>query len=357
MATTTFTDQQTPVVAAWLNDVDALAYQGTLPSTATGVPFRNKNMLLNGAFDVWQRGTSIGTSASFAYIADRWYCGSSGGSRLFTRQTGPTGFTYCIRAQRTAADANTTAVIVMQHLESINSLQAKGQQVTLSFYARAGANFSSASNLLSAYIRTGTGTDQKATSYTGSADTTTNVTLTTSWKLFTLTGTLSASLNELAVFFQYNPVGAAGAADYYEVSGVQLEISPVASSFDFVPFEQTYQRCLRYYQKSFTYSAVPAQAYGNAGSLGWNNSVAGAVATYSPSTHFKTPMRITPAVTFYNPIVANAFAYNLDTGTSATATVVSGLTSSDTLHVSLTGLAGWGVGNLVEVQWAADAEL
>jgi hypothetical protein len=76
--------------------------------------------------------------------------------------------------------------------------------------------------------------------------------LTTTWQRFTFTGTVGATVTELAPYFSYNPVGTAGANDYYEITGVQLDIGSVALPFR--TYAGTIQgelaACQRYYYRS-----------------------------------------------------------------------------------------------------------
>jgi hypothetical protein len=208
-------------------------------STSTGLRYTAGNPIpnptLNSCFDVWQRGTSF-TPANSTYTADRWaYFGQNSTNftieRVATSDTTNLPFVqYAARVKRASGATSTNQQYLIQSFESANSIPFAGRTVTYSFYARAGANYSAASNALFAYIATGTGTDQNALSgYTGSATPiSTTVTLTTTWQRFTVTGTLAATTTELATAFIYTPSGTAGANDFFEVTGVQIDIGSVA---------------------------------------------------------------------------------------------------------------------------------
>jgi hypothetical protein len=208
-------------------------------STSTGLRYTAGNPIpnptLNSCFDVWQRGVTF-TPANSAYTADRWaYFGQNSTNftveRVATSDTTNLPFVqYAARVKRASGATSTNQQYLVQSFESANSIPFAGKTVTYSFYARAGANYSAASNALFAYISTGTGTDQNALSgYTGSATPiSTTVTLTTTWQRFTVTGTLAATTTELATAFIYTPSGTAGANDYFEVTGVQIDIGSVA---------------------------------------------------------------------------------------------------------------------------------
>jgi hypothetical protein len=194
-----------------------------------------KNRIINGAMDFFQRGTSFAGSTLGAYCADRWgyYRGGAVGGATWTRQTASlTGFQYSLRAQRDSGNTSTQYVGTWQTIETANSLPLAGKTVTLSFYAKCGANYSAASNALAVTVITGTGTDQAVYSFTGSTNAVTGTaTLTTSWQRFTYTGALSSALTEVGVQFISTPTGTAGANDWYEITGVQLEAANTASNF------------------------------------------------------------------------------------------------------------------------------
>jgi len=191
-----------------------------------------KNAIINGGFDVWQRGTSF--TATGVYTADRWFTGTNSGQTL-TRQTTsdttnlPT-IQYCLRASRNSGTSNTNIVGIAQSIETQNSIRFAGQAVTLSFYARKGANLS---GTFTATLYSGTGTDQRrdfGAGFTGEATVaTSSPTLTTGWVRYTISGTVASTATELAALLYFVPVGTAGAADYIEVTGVQLELGTVTT--------------------------------------------------------------------------------------------------------------------------------
>jgi len=222
------------------NGATAISTVGQAVDTFLFRPF-TKNGVLNGAMDIWQRGTSVTpTTNAGAYTADRWYVtrGSNTSATVSRQVTGDTTnlpfIQYCSRVQRTAASTTTTDVAFGQMMESVSSIPFAGQTVVLSGYIRKGADFSAASNVLTMQLVTGTGTDQKQMDggYTGSAVSVTgNATLTATWQRFSITGTIPAATTEITPKFIYTPTGTAGTNDYFEVTGVQLENSNQASPF------------------------------------------------------------------------------------------------------------------------------
>jgi hypothetical protein len=223
-----------------------------------------KNAVINGGLQVWQRGTTGAgaTGAGTGFVADRWQVGRTGfaAGSTFSRQT--TSDTtnlpfiqYCARVQRDSGNTGTGLVLFTQSLESVNSIPLAGKSVTLSFYARKGANFSAASDLLKVELATGTGTDQNyfTAGYTGTVrPINTTTTLTATWQRFTFTGTVPTTATEIAVQLGFTPVGTAGAADYFEVTGVQVEAGSIATPFQTATgtIQGELAACQRYYYRN-----------------------------------------------------------------------------------------------------------
>ncbi len=228
-------------------------------STSTGLRYTAgtviSNPILNSAMQIWQRGTTSATTASI-YTADRWQKGTGTHYNNSRQVTGDTtnlpNIQYCLRAQRTAGSTTTTGVELSQSMESAVCIPYAGKTVTISFYARAGANYSSASNALTMYLYSGTSTDANlfAGGFTGAVVVaSTTATLTTTWQRFTVTGTVGATATQLAPYALYSPTGTAGANDYYEITGVQIDIGSVALPFrtNGATLQGELAACQRYY--------------------------------------------------------------------------------------------------------------
>ena len=239
---------------------DSTASTGLAWATASGgsTNVAGKNAVLNSAFNVWQRGTSFTPGAQVNYTADRWVSWASSANFTVTRQaTGDTtnlpNIQYAIRAQRNSGSALTQGYYFSQSMETVNSIPYAGKTVTLSFYARAGANYSATSNALAVKLVTGTGTDQNLeVTYTGNTNAINQTaTLTTTWQRFSYSVTLSSTMTEMGLQFTYSPTGTAGANDYFDLTGVQLEIAGSASAYS--PNTSTYQAelaaCQRYFNR------------------------------------------------------------------------------------------------------------
>jgi hypothetical protein len=164
--------------------------------------------------------------------------------------SGLNGFLYCARVQRTAASSTTNSIFNGASFESnATVIPLRGKTLTFSFYARAGANYSATSSRLLHYWETGTGTDLAFTTpATGAVTTVTTFTLTTSWQRFSVTLPVVPSTTTAArYFFEHVPVGTAGANDFYEITGMQLEEGTIPTPFEQRPYGLELSLCQRYF--------------------------------------------------------------------------------------------------------------
>jgi hypothetical protein len=364
-----------PTKANWAaGDVLTASAMDDLAGTVNTVQYLKPwNQVLNSNMSVWQRGTSISATASNAYTADRWQLAANTGqtctvSRQVTGDTTNLPFIqYCARVQRNSGQTATGVIGFGQSFESVNSIPYVGKQITLSFYARAGANYSAVSNYVLASLYSGTGTDQNVlVYYTGSTAVVSNssLALTTTWQRFTLTGTVGSTATELGIYFNYTPVGTAGANDYFEITGVQLEQGSVANTYQ--PNQATYQgelaACQRYFEKSFDVGVFPMSGSTVAG-LRVADQAASSTGTVGTWVGFKTTKRSTPTVTLYrrdgSSTNANYWIWTTPGGSVnyAAFSVYSPSTNGFTVYPnSVSGeTAGYAV--ILEGHFTADAEL
>ena len=195
-----------------------------------------KNAIINGGFDIWQRGTSFASSnSSTNYTTDRWnfYRGVVTGGTVSRQTSGLTGFQYAARVQRDSGNTSTDTLYFMQNVDTATATPFAGKTVTFSYYARAGANFSPGSSSMGVQIYTGTGTDQNVLgTYTGiSLLLDVNQAITTTWTRYSHTVAIASTVTEFCPRFLMAPTGTAGAADYFEITGVQVEVGSVATPF------------------------------------------------------------------------------------------------------------------------------
>jgi hypothetical protein len=279
-------------------DVNDITGTINLLQTSTLSRQAGKNLVINGGMDIWQRGTSVAIAASSSgYTTDRWFyaSGASQASTISRQATGDTTnlptIQYCARVQRNSGQTGGGAVGFDCSIESVNSIPFAGQTITFSFYARRGANYSASSNILNAQVLSGTGTDQNVQAgFTGSATVVSqNATLTTTWQRFTYTGTVAASATQLGIRFITTWAGTAGAADFFEVTGVQVELGSYATTFSRTggTIHGELANCQRYFEfiggKASGYPIIGG--YATAG-----------ISAYFPIA-FKASKRVSPTVT------------------------------------------------------------
>jgi hypothetical protein len=209
------------------------------------------NILINGAMEIAQRGTSIPLTSTTAYTLDRWKAVISGAFTIAQVASGISDIRYALRFQRNSGQTSTVTQDLVQGVETANAINLAGKSVTLSFYARAGANYSPAGSALGVALYSGTGTDENpASAYTGQATIiSSSATLTTSWQRFSFTGSVGSTATELKPIFSMTGVGTAGAADYYELTGVQLEVGQTPTPFrrNANSIQGELAECQRYY--------------------------------------------------------------------------------------------------------------
>jgi hypothetical protein len=193
------------------------------------------NVIINGGFEIYQRGAgSTNYINTNIYHPDRWgifRAGFATGASGLQVSTGLTGMPFGHRVQRVSGNASGNFIMMGQPIETINSELLQGQTVTFSAWIRRGANFSGSSNNLTMNIEQGTGTN--STHWIGYNLTPINELkpITEGWVRHTLTGTISSTAKSIGVSFSYTPTGTAGANDWFEVTGVQLEAGTVATPF------------------------------------------------------------------------------------------------------------------------------
>lgn len=94
----------------------------------------SQNVLINGGFDVWQRGTS-GFTTGASYTADRWRLDTVSNTTI-AQATLAAGLGSTYGLSITTSNA-TNSCSISQPIESVNIAPLRGQFVTFSFYASA----------------------------------------------------------------------------------------------------------------------------------------------------------------------------------------------------------------------------
>jgi hypothetical protein len=275
-------------------------------STAAG-----KNLIVNGGFDIWQRGVTQSGGGSL-FIADRWNHfrdAYASGITVSRQTTSLPEFQYCARVQRDSGNTSTNGLAITQNIESINSIPYQGKTVTISFYARAGANFSSSELRISSTLYSGTATDEASRNGITGVFNVINRTsvLTTSWQRFSYTGAVPTNSNQLLFVLYSGPTGTAGANDYFEVTGIQVEAGSSATPFSRSggDIQGELAKCQRYY-----YRAVSEASYGPLGT-----GKAYTTGTLNINVPLPVKMRSVPSVTSGDMSALSTFQF--ETGATA----------------------------------------
>ena len=163
------------------SDAITTAADGTCTAKLTNYPHRN--LFLNGAVNISQRGDSY--ASAYSYKADQWYIFPTGSTTTRLTTSPPDGFTYYFRCP-----SATASIIFSQQIEL--DVQGKvgkykNKTVTVSWYAR-----SESSNTMyvdAAFKNASGGGDYTAiVSGSGSAQS-----ITSSWARYSQTFTISAT--------------------------------------------------------------------------------------------------------------------------------------------------------------------
>ena len=325
----------TPTTALQVNGVVTM---GDGSQFMTAASFGMRNRIINGAMQISQRqatgsGATITSSGSGVFGPDRWWTLASITSvaTVFQVATGAYDFPYAMRVQRGNGQASTPILYAGQTIESYNCVDLSSQTVTLSFYATAGANYSGGS--ASVQLWTGTGTDQgtlslNSATWTGQTQILNAAfTPTTTRTRFSFTIPVGAGIGEMAVRWSWVTTGTAGAADYIDFTGCQLELGPVATPFERKLYDQVLVDCQRYYYRMT--AANQSSMFGSG--LVYSTSIA---IGYIP---FPVQMRIAPVALEQSGTAANYEIYS--PGGYTTSTSVPVLNSGDTWNATVQFIA------------------
>ena len=229
----------------------------------------NRNHLINGGFDVWQRGTSF-TSATAVlnsddtYLMDRWNLLSDGNDAVDVSQETtiiPTGGLYSVKA-----DVETPAKKFgfLQIIENKNALKLAGKTASLSFKARTTGGVvenlraavlawdstadSVTSDIVSAWEAEGTVPTLVANwAYENAAI---DLVLTNAFQTFKIEGISidTSGMTNLAVFIWVDDTDLI-ATDVFYLADVKLEEGTKATDYISPDFATELARCKRYYER------------------------------------------------------------------------------------------------------------
>ena len=262
-----------------------------MPLSKIQLKSASRNLIINGDFRIWQRGTSHTSTATNEYSADRFRTEGNNLSTTISRQAFTTGQTdvpnfptYYTRVATSAKPSSGQYWGLMQRIEApLNARQ--GQTYTLSYWVRSTSGTVAASAFTYGFGGSGSARSNSPA-------------LTTTWQKVTNTQAninVSGSGAYLSVYIMRVPDTAPSSMSV-EIANVKVEEGHVATDFEHRPIGEELSLCQRYFYKfintglsdhyNFYSPYTPAQV-----TAGLPNSSA-----ISPMT-FPTTMRAAPTVT------------------------------------------------------------
>lgn len=259
-----------------MTTAQSLASLGSLFATS---PLMFRNKLINGNFDIWQRGTSL---ASIGWLADRW--GLDGGGSVTLTQSrqpfalgasnlsAPAKYYYNLNVS-SAGNAASGVAILRQRIEGVDTLRGT---ITVSFWAGCDAGKQISVNVLQIF---GTGGSPSATVYAGAQ----KISPGTSFVKYTLTFNLPSTVGKtlgtngddyIEVQFYVTAgtdyAGASGSLGQqtgnFNFAQIQMEQGGVATPFELRPVGVELAMCQRYFEVVYT-NGVMVYNQGSVGAL------------------------------------------------------------------------------------------
>ena len=280
----------------------------------------NRNLIINGAMQVSQRGDSTGVSTQGYYGPDRYSLGINGRDQfvlsISRASDGPDGYSNSYKIQTTTAETSITdteylmvrQVIEAQNLQNLAYGTSDAKQLTASFWVK-----SSVAATYAVFLYQYDGNRNIGSTYT------INSANTWEYKTVTFAGDTGGTINDdngngmyLAFMLAVGPdmsdtnntswgsytggrlgFGHSTAANAvvtttnatWQVTGVQLEVGPLSTPFEHELYSDTLAKCQRYYWQAVTSTGVQYYAYQYAANYRFIE------------VNFPTEMRATPTVT------------------------------------------------------------
>jgi hypothetical protein len=341
----------------------------------------NRNLIINGAMQVAQRATSVASITSSGYnTADRYRVAiaTQGTWTQSVENDAPTGsgFRKSLKMLCTTADASPAAgdeISIQQNIEGQNIQHIKkgtaaAEQLTLSFWVKSNvtgtyvvniADVDNSREVSKSYTINASGVwEYKTITFpadtTGAFDNDNALSLSLSFGLGAGSNYTSGTLqqtwaaNTAANRFVGQTNLASATNNYWQVTGVQLEVGDTATPFEFKSFAQDLTECKRYYEKSYSQGVNPGTST-TASSIRFR----AAASSVEIGLNFSVTKRAAPTVTLYSTTGASGNIRDLSTSTNGAA---SGDTIGDSWFFA-TKTTGGTAGNSYAFHYAAEIEL
>ena len=317
-------------------------------TNASASPAVGRNMVINGAMNVAQRSASVtGLGAASGYFTlDRWYIaeGDASAGRFTMSQTadGPNGISAnCLKLDCTTADTSIAAgeTLILrqrfegQNLQRIGKGVAGAKQITVSFYVKANAAFTFGVELfdednarqITKLFATTTDWVRHELTFAADeddgsspfADDNANSLILAFWLHGGATYT-GGTLNTATFANNTNANRAAGIDSFFSstdnnffITGVQMEVGPVATEFEQEDISTTLGKCQRYYQK---WGDGEGDDLAPLGAGFWHG-----VSLVLGNLNFKHPMRAAPTINESSADFATVYVQNSTVSSNDTA--------------------------------------
>ena len=264
-----------------------------------------KNRLINGNFDIWQRGAAgrVGNASGPAqslYGPDRWLvylpANSTATWERITFEPGA-GFNEGRYGLRVSRSGSSDGMNISQRIEGVETCA--GKRVTVSFYMRSSIN-----HMCGVILRQNFGVGGS----NAGAGVGTQISVTTAFKKYVVTLDVpSISGKKSAPDGDYLELvfGSLGKGAYsLDLASVQVESGVIATDFELRPLAYELILCQRYYEKTFSQDVEPHNGSGIAGSLICIVYSGQVGSSSQPVGHwaFRVEKRATASIRLYSPM-------------------------------------------------------
>jgi hypothetical protein len=319
-----------------------------------------KNKIINGDFNINQRGFTSSTSSGYGF--DRWRLSAVDGTITYSAQTFTAGAapvsgyeaTNFARVASTGQTATNAVSLLAQRIEDVRTLA--GQTATISFWAKAASGTPKVAVEIEQVFGSGGSPSASVTVYGG------QVTLGTTWQRYSVTFTgatvipslsgktvgTTANTSELRVLLwtsagtDFNArTGSLGIqTNTIDFWGVQLEAGSVATAFQTATgtLQGELAACQRYYWRNTNGASTGIFASGGVAF----STTQGIVPVVMP-----VPMRITPTSLDTTGTASNYRLYNgsINTALSAVPTIGAGDSTPNVVMLNVTVASGLTAGS------------
>ena len=344
------------------SDAITTAADGTCTAKITSVnggsQLSHRNIVINGAMNIAQRGSSYTGTTSYGSV-DRMACSHGGTDESPTQEqvdvaSGTTPYSLGFRKAFKITNGNQTSGLGAGDLIQAIRYRVEAQDmatcgwnytdpnsfITLSFWVKSSVSFN-----MKGYFYHHDGTTQSYPLETGTLSASTwtkivrtipgnsnvqfdmnnDVGLTIAFGVFgTDFSSANPSVNQWVTYSAATLTNPSETTWYttndatLEFTGLQLEVGNTPTSFEHRKFGDELLTCQRYYEKSYPYGIAPGAASYFSGAFTRRDGTASSVVRYY-DVNYKVTKRASPNITLYNPSTGASAGCRLDSGSYSAA--------------------------------------